>query len=113
MIIAKERIKHNGATYEPNDEIWNIEERDAQRLVDLGVAFFMQESNVNEDSENSIPDFRGLLDSSFKATELKDAAKEIGIEFPGDVTKANLIELIIDMDKVEEIMGVEFEEYEE
>jgi hypothetical protein len=110
MIIAKGKIRHNGVVFDADDEIIDIEEKDAKRLVDLGVAFFMhQETPI----QNIKLDKKELLDNAFNATELKEAAREVGLEFPGNISKAKLIELIISTEKADEVLSVEFEEYEE
>lgn len=113
MIIAKENIRHNGVEYNADQEILDIENKDAERLVSLGVAFFMRQGNLGQDTTNIKLDKRELLDNTFNATELKEAAHEVGLEFPGNISKVNLIELIISSEKADEVLSVEFEEYEE
>lgn len=110
MIIANGKIRHNGVVYETDDEILDIDKKEAERLVNLGVAFFIDGAtpyNVKG------VDFGVQLDENFNATELKEAAQEVGLEFPGNISKANLIELIITSEKAQEVLSVEFEEYEE
>lgn len=109
MIKAKEMIRHNGVLYEADSVIKDISPKEAERLVKLGVAFFIEETS-NEDTNTG---FRVRLDENFNATELKEAAQEVGLEFPGNIKKADLIELIITSEKAEEVLSVEFEEYEE
>lgn len=113
MIIASGKIKHNGVKYIDGDEIVDITEVDAKRLVDLGVAFFMHQRSPVQDITKIKLDNRELMDNTFNAAELKDAAKEVGLEFPSNISKANLIELILSSNKADEVLAVEFEEYEE
>jgi len=113
MIIVKERIRHNGVDYEEDDEIVNIDITEAERLVKLGVAFFMRQGIPLQNIEDIKLDKRELLDNAFNATELKEAAQEVGLEFPGNISKVNLIELIVSSEKADEVLSVEFEEYEE
>lgn len=108
-IKAIDNIRHNGTLYRDGDIIENINIKEAERLVDLKVALFTGEIS----SEYKEPDLRVQLDENFNATELKEAAQEVGLEFPGNIKKADLIDLIIKSEKAEEVLNVEFEEYEE
>lgn len=123
MIIAKERITHNGVTYEPNSEIMDISEKEAERLVRLNVAFFISsfqkstsgkenndanlKGNDEEDSIEFTPEEAAKeLDELFDYNGLKNASIKVGLEFPKNISKANLIKLIIEQRKVDEVFDL-------
>ena len=102
-ITVKSNVRHNGKSYNSGDVISDIKEKDAKRLIDLGVAFFDGEKVTNR------TDYAELLDDEFTATELKEAAKEAGLEFPGNISKENLIKQIVKEGKAEQFIVIEGE----
>lgn len=96
MIKVIEIVNHDGKEYVSGDIIEKIEKKQAQRLVDLGVAFFVDESDSDNPGEK--------LDG-YTAEKLKKAAKEVGLEFAGNIGKAKLIEQIINEDKEDEVLA--------
>ncbi|MBP1924598.1 hypothetical protein J2Z76_000451 [Sedimentibacter acidaminivorans] len=136
IVIAKENIRHNRKEYVANDRI-ELNEKDAERLVNLGVAFFPEiihtpsdnedgenknlntdGGNVNSTDDGNNPDTIELtpeqaaaeIEKLFNYNELKDAAKKVGLEFAGNISKANLISLIIEQNKAEAIFDLVEEE---
>lgn len=108
-IELKSNVRHNGKLYKAGDIIENISEGEAKRLVKLGDAFFIGKRNSkNVDpappppdkklDENLLKDFK----DAYEYPELKEAAAEIGLEFPGNISFEKLVQLIIDNDKVDE-----------
>ena len=131
MIRLIGRVRHNGQTYEPGETIENIKKNEAQRLVNLGVAFFIgkinlppdeecqevstikQDSTDEEHQEDSI-DKQDSVDETVNYEEeldlieyndLKLVAKEVGLEFKGNISKKNLIKLIIEKRKADEVLA--------
>ena len=107
MIKLNERVTHNGHTYEPNEDISenDISDKEAQRLVDLDVAFFVEQDDVLTDE-----DIAKELEQAFHAGPLKEAAKQVGLEFPDDIYKKDLIQQIIDEEKEEDVLDLAEEE---
>lgn len=114
MIQAIERIRHNGETYEPGEKINKITEKEAQRLVDLGVAFFIGE-NYEVEAADKPEEVEPVEDQginieeeleSIDYSDLKELAKEVGLEFAGNISKKNLIALIIEENKAEDILNL-------
>lgn len=108
---ALQRIKHDGKRYEKNDLLKVEDTKLAQRLINLGAAVAEGVSESPEthlqldtdqiNSENELPEeltdeeVAELLDQHFKPDVLKDEAKDLGLEFAGNIGKKKLIELII------------------
>lgn len=114
VIQAIERIRHNGETYEPGEKINKITEKEAQRLVDLGVAFFIGE-NYEVEAADKPEEVEPVEDQginieeeleSIDYSDLKELAKEVGLEFAGNISKKNLIALIIEENKAEDILNL-------
>lgn len=106
MIQANSKVTHNGRSYQNGDIIEDIDQEAATRLVNLGVAFFLSVilKETEDDPENTgIPETSDYaeLDQAYNYEELKTLAKELGIEFPGNISKTKLIDKIIEEDKVE------------
>lgn len=118
MIQANERIIHNGKTYESGTIIEKINKQEAERLVDLGVAFFVSENENSEslkesssDHEDEGPGEKDQLNTEeeldlIEYSDLKTIAKEVGLDFAGNISKKNLITLIIEEKKVEEVLDL-------
>jgi hypothetical protein len=135
MIITKERIRHNGVEYAVNTRIEIIDDKDAERLVKLGVAFFPETIKVPADNGDLNPSDDGEfnqddpndgddsdidvltpeqaaeeLDKLFNYNGLKEAAKTVGLEFAGNISKVNLITLILEQKKAEAVFDLAEEE---
>lgn len=112
MIRTLEGIRHDGVSYSPDDLIKDIDIKDAERLVELGVALFVEE--IEEFEEDSIEevDLKEEIDKRFNATELKEIAEELEVEFSGNISKIKLIELVIELGKAEEILEFKYIEEE-
>lgn len=106
MIQVNSKVTHNGRAYQSGDIIEDIEKEAATRLVNLGVAFFVSVilKETEDDPENTgVPETSDYaeLDQAYKYEDLKTLAKEVGMEFPGNISKAKLIDKIIEEDKVD------------
>lgn len=136
MIRLIGRVRHDGKTYEPGETIENIKENEAQRLVSLGVAFFIGQVNIphdehqevstnkqdstdeehqevstnKQDSVDETVNYEEELDL-IEYNDLKLVAKEVGLEFKGNISKKNLIKLILEEGKTDDILA--FTEVEE
>lgn len=106
MIQVNSKVTHNGKAYRNGDIIEDIDKEAATRLVNLGVALLV--STILKETED-IPESTDVpetsdydeLDQAYGYEELKTLAKEVGIEFPGNISKTKLIDKIIEEDKVE------------
>ena len=70
----------------------------AADYTDLGVSTAADESLKNESVEET-------LDVNFTLDELKDGAKEEGLEFKSNISKVKLIDLIIKSEKQNYFLG--------
>lgn len=108
MIKLNGNVTHDKVEYKTGETIENIDKAAATRLVNLGVAVFisdiLQEIGKVEVIESHDAE---ELDSTYEYSDLKELAKEIGMEFPNNITKAKLIEQIIYEDKVEQFFEQE------
>ncbi|WP_106494892.1 DUF7210 family protein [Lentibacillus sp. Marseille-P4043] len=121
MIKLSEKVTHDGKTYDPGNIIEKINNQQAQRLVNLGVAFFVgkiENSEPSEDPEKedqaSPEDLQHLNAKeeleSIDYFDLKSIAKEVELEFSGNISKADLIGLIVENQKVDEVLALTEEE---
>lgn len=108
--IVKTNIKHDGVHYKKGDFIGSdiLDELSAKRLLFLHA---IEKSYVNEGEQsvaNNENDFslkdaeetvEETLDLNFDPAELKAGAKEQGLEFANNISKKNLIALIVENDK--------------
>lgn len=113
MIKLKGKVTHDGKSYEPGQTIEKINNKQAQRLIDLGVAFFIGEKQNSSTPENKNQDDTNHPDNDVNLKEeldaidyndLKEVSKEIGLEFKGNISKKDLITLIIENEKAQEIL---------
>ncbi|WP_121614786.1 hypothetical protein [Virgibacillus halodenitrificans] len=111
MIKLNEQVTHNGKTYEAGEQLNDVNKKQAQRLVDLGVAFFMGEVS-KEPPKNPEHDQEVLKEEldTIEYGDLKEVAKAVELEFPGNISKAKLIDLIISNDKADEVLAFTEEE---
>ena len=108
---ALKRLKHNGERYEKGAFIdgQELDEQSAKRLLFLNV---IQKSFKEESSGEVVDENSGLnpnisvketteeiLDLNFKLDELKEGAEELNIDFPGNIAKKKLIDLIVEQGK--------------
>lgn len=114
MIKLLEKVQHNHDKFDVGDIIQEINKDDAKRLVDLGVAFFVSENGVpvehteiEETPEDGNPEELQLIDYQ----DLKEIASELGLTFPGNISKEKLINLIVKEKKISEVLS--FTEVEE
>ncbi|WP_163538299.1 hypothetical protein [Gracilibacillus sp. YIM 98692] len=108
---TKERVRHNGIVFEPGKTIEEISEKDAKRLIDLGVAFFVSEKEeITENQEENLGEEYSVNAEEelhlIEYVDLKTVAKEVGLDFAGNISKKNLIDLIIEEEKVKEILDL-------
>ncbi|WP_312908046.1 hypothetical protein [Tissierella praeacuta] len=111
--VIKHKIKVGDIEYGIGEVIEGLSKEEEDRLVVEGYAEGVKvivQKSVEGNGEET--DIKLQLDENFNATELKEAAQAVGLEFPGNISKANLIEQIIELKKAEEVLNVEFEEYE-
>lgn len=101
------RLRHNGERYEKDAFIneQDLDEQSAKRLLFLKV---IRKSFREEDGDEIVDENSGLnpninanetteetLDLNFKLDELKEGAEELNIDFPGNIAKKKLIDLIV------------------
>lgn len=124
IIKVVKPIRHNGKRYQAGANV-EIDEKSGERLITLGVA--TSEVNIHlpekadKEQENTIdkslttetfdddlgtPDdmlsddeVYQLIWNEFKLDALKEQAAEIGLEFAGNISKGDLINLIIEKGK--------------
>lgn len=94
-------------TITPGSQINGLTEDEENLLINSGAAERVT-FIISEEAQDADPaDYLKILDEEFNATELKEAAKGIGLEFAGNISKENLIKLIIEKGKVEDIIDLE------
>lgn len=130
---ARTRIKHDGKQYLPGELVKGVELAHAQRLVNLNAAIFTHEAiladeddlktpnNTKNDGDLDIEDDLGglsgiddmtdeevaaLIDKHFKLDLLKEEAADIGMQFPGNISKTNLIELILEEEQEQHFLDL-------
>ncbi len=118
-IELKGNVRHNGKNYLVGETIEKIKKDEAQRLVDLGVAFFthgispsygkdvINLDNVGEIHPVDDEDPAKLLDESYSYEDLKETAAAVGLEFKGNIGKKSLIALIVEQNKVDDFFEEE------
>lgn len=117
-VECKGRISHDGESYEPGEVIEKISEEEAQRLVDLGVAFFVPgKGRISaQTNENTPPDKHNNGESKpptndddpfegIELADLKEAAKEAGVNFNANIGFETLVERIKEEGKVEDVLA--------
>lgn len=105
-------LSHQGKYYKKGDKIKAelLSKKQQSQLVKKGVisrAADYADLNVVIDDEKAVDDvppgedepIEKTLDLNFEWDELKDEAKSIGLEWKGNISKENLIKLIIESDK--------------
>lgn len=125
IIKVLKPIRHNGKRYQAGANV-EIDEKSGKRLITLGVA--TSEVNVHvaekaakeqentfdksltseslDDDDLGTPDdmlsddeVYQLIWNEFKLDALKEQSAEIGLEFAGNISKGDLINLIIENEK--------------
>lgn len=105
-------LRHNGKYYSSDDFLEEslITVNDSARLLKLGVILSaIKENNIvtpiveesTSPSTSIIEDepIEKTLDLNFDLDELKDGAKKQGLEWKGNISKPNIISLIVENDK--------------
>ncbi|MEA0556462.1 hypothetical protein U1P98_23190 [Lysinibacillus irui] len=103
-------LRHNGERYYLGDFLSEsaITEKESARLLKLGIVTSvikedaivtptvkdLDETNVLEEEP-----IEKTLDLNFELDELKDGAKQQGLEWKGNISKSNIIALIVENDK--------------
>jgi|GEM_PF-1111608 len=103
-------LRHKGKYYKKGDTIDSrlLNPNQQKQLVKKGVITLPSDYStvLNDDNEeiddnnNKTPDgeesIEEILDLNFEWDELKEEAKSIGLEWKGNISKENLIKLIIE-----------------
>ncbi len=105
-------LRHNGSRYGSGDflEESSISEKESARLLHLGVI-----TAAVKEAETVIPTIKEsigtnlsedetiekTLDLNFDLDELKEGAKKQGLEWKGNISKSNIIALIVENNKTE------------
>jgi len=84
-VIMLTSLYVRGVMYKEGDEV-EVNEREAQELINRGVATDETSVDVTEDTTVAIEDM--------KKNDLVEYANELGIDVPGSATKAEIIELV-------------------
>ncbi|WP_313891128.1 hypothetical protein [Psychrobacillus sp.] len=130
-LIALKRIKHNGKRFERNQILIEVDDSSSKRLLNLNAAkvtnetitsFPSKETTESEHGESSMPitgldDGLGspedaltddqvfnLINDHFKLDILRGEAKSLELEFAGNISKQNLINLIIEKELEEHFL---------
>jgi len=91
-IMILSTIFVRGEMYKEGQEV-EVNEREAKELISRGVATDEADVEIEEDTTVAIEDM--------KKNDLVEYAAELGIDVPGTATKAQIIELINDLDENE------------
>lgn len=97
-------IRHNGKFYFDGDIIEDINKEEARRLIEkkLGEEISIEVSKPkSEDSLGPVETVEETLDINFNTTELKNGAEEQGLEFKNNISKKDLIALIVQEEKTD------------
>ncbi|MEY9975739.1 hypothetical protein [Lysinibacillus sp. RC79] len=103
-------LRHNGKRYHIDDflEESAITENESARLLKLGVVTAVVKEDatviptVKEPTETNVHEDEPIektLDLNFELDELKDGAKKQGLDWKGNISKSNVIALIVENDK--------------
>ena len=112
-------LEHDGVHYESGSIIPDkkIAKKDLKRLIKLQVvettseSVFVEKPEIENDPPKDVGDLQGAedlmtdeevyqeIDEGFGYPELKREAEELGLEFAGNISKKDLIQLIIDNEK--------------
>lgn len=118
-------VRHNGKDYGTGSVIENINDADANRLINLGVAYRdvnqkTPSSHIEKKDKNpplndegggksELPlteeeEVTADLDEAYTLDELKERANEIELGFKSSISKKELISLIISTNRVDEFL---------
>jgi len=103
-------LRHNGERYNSDDflEESAITNKESERLLKLGVVTKVVKEDaaviptVTESTKTNVLEDEPIektLDLNFELDELKDGAKKQGLEWKGNISKPNIIALIVEKDK--------------
>ncbi|QKS70250.1 hypothetical protein FLK61_26175 [Paenalkalicoccus suaedae] len=123
MIEAKEKIRHNGQSIAIGQKLNGLSKEEEQRLVALGAAFFVDTKPVvqvegtkePQDPPNDLGDKKdgkeddiSVLKNEFIGIELADlkaTAKEVGVEFTGNIGHEKLVDRIIEVGLAQNVLS--------
>ena len=125
LIEFKLKCRYDGKRFMPGEQA-NIPEEVAKRLVNGGAAFFVEKkvvfdsvggseegdnarsSSLSEDLDDiTDEELAKKIDRKFNRDKLKEAAMEVDIIVPSfDIKKGELIALIIEEGKAEEVLNL-------
>ena len=106
MIKLKQTVIHDGKTFEKGDTIEKIEQDQADRLVKLGAAFLIGEE-VNDETADEPDNSQAAVElDEIDYNDLKSLASDLDVDFKGNISKAKLIQLIIDDGKADDVLSV-------
>lgn len=80
-------------------EVMDYPEADAKRLIEAGYA------EAVEEAVDPAEEIRKALDGKYKAGELVEKGKELGMTLAEGITKKDLIAAIIEADKADEFLA--------
>jgi|GEM_PF-5225195 len=100
MIKLKQTVIHDGKTFEKGDTIEKIEQKQADRLVRLGAAFLIGEKADGPDNSQVAVEL-----DEIDYNDLKSLASDLDVDFKGNISKAKLIQLIIDDGKADDVLS--------
>jgi len=104
-----------GSSDLPVGSIDEVDDQSAEALVREGAAEYVEEDDKDDEdldasqeapvdltpgpTAEEVDRVRKALDAQYKRDELADAAKGVGIEFPYDAKKGDIVEAVIAADK--------------
>lgn len=99
-------IQYKGVIYEPGDYIHELSDDVMTNLINKKAAEKADVSEILDEDDESKGDLGGpggenetpqeILDLNFNTTELKNGATELGLIFPGNISKKDIIAQIIE-----------------
>ncbi|MBG9548392.1 hypothetical protein [Cytobacillus firmus] len=110
VIKALHHIWHDGEKFTPGQVIQNLDRETAERLVKSDAALFVgqqelvlsQNAPVSGKITEPVPeaeDLREVIEDNFTLEELKASADEFNMEFPANIKKKDLLNLIFEQEK--------------
>ena len=106
ILIAEERIRHNGKVFEKGEEVKGLAKKDEKRLLDLRK---VKKLDFSAEPQKTKLSPEKALDKKYTRDLLVEVATNAGVNFPEDATKAVIIAAIIEQGKAEELLNDEGE----
>lgn len=115
VIKALHHIWHDGEKFKPGQVIQNLDTETAERLVKSDAALFVGQQELlmsnkplpqKEESDSPGEDTRQVIDDNFTLKELTSDAKLFGLDFPSNIQKSALIDLIIEEGKEQNFLDM-------